>query len=143
MIEITESVTISEDELTFRASRSSGPGGQNVNKLNTRVTVVFGVGASPSLSNDQKRRIRAKLATRIDREGVLRVVCQRHRSQEANRRGAVERLVQLLQQALARPRVRKKTRVPAAARERRLEQKKRRGMIKRDRAARDLGEEWS
>jgi len=125
--------TIPESELAFRTSRSAGPGGQNVNKLNTRVTVLFDVAGSPSLSDEQKRRIRSRLSTRIDKRGVLQVVSQKHRSQEANRRAAVERLQQLLQDALKRRPVRKATTPTVGARERRLKKKKERSHLKRQR----------
>jgi ribosome-associated protein len=130
MIEIADNTSICEDELTFKTSRSGGPGGQNVNKLNTRVTVLFDVHHSPSLSEDQKRRIASSLSSRMDRQGVLRVVSQKYRSQEANRRAAVERLQQLLQETLKPAPIRRKTRVPAAARERRLEEKRQRSRLK-------------
>jgi len=139
MIEIDENTFISEEELTFKTSRSGGPGGQNVNKLNTRVTVLLDVSESPSLSEEQKRRIASKLSTRMDRHGILHVVSQKHRSQGANRQAAVERLQQLLQEALKPLPVRRKTRIPTAARERRLEEKKQRSRIKSERARRD----WS
>jgi ribosome-associated protein len=142
MIEITKNTSIGEEELTFRASRSSGPGGQNVNKLNTRITLLFDVAGSPSLSAEQKRRIRSKLSTRIDKTGILRVVSQKHRTQEANRRVAVERFQELLAGALHRDPVRKKTKVSAAARERRLEEKKRRGQLKRERSKKDRMGDW-
>lgn len=137
MIEITDNTGIDEGELTFKASRSGGPGGQNVNKLNTRVTLFFDVAASPSLSEEQRRRILSKLSTRIDKHGMLRVVSQRHRTQQANRRATVERLRQLLQEALERRPVRKKTKVPSGARERRLKEKKRRSLLKQQRAKPD------
>jgi ribosome-associated protein len=98
-MDATEGGPIPESELAFRASRSSGPGGQNVNKLNTRVTVLFNVAGSPSLSAEQKQQVRSRLTGRIDKNGVLHVVSQKHRSQEANRRAAVERLQQLVQEA--------------------------------------------
>jgi ribosome-associated protein len=139
MIDIGENTFISEDALVFRTSRSSGPGGQNVNKLNTRVTVLFDVSGSASLSEDQKRRIASRLSTRLDRHGVLHVVSQKHRSQEANRRAALDRLQQLLQGALKPVPIRRKTGVPAAARARRLEEKKRHSRLKSERARRD----WS
>jgi ribosome-associated protein len=142
MLEITDIVSISEDEFVFRTSRSGGPGGQNVNKLNTRVMLFFDVAGSPGLSEEQKQRIQSRLSTRIDRQGVLRVVSQKHRSQEANRREAVDRLRQLLHDALRPVPIRKKTKTPAAAKERRLAQKKRRGLLKADRARRDWNEEW-
>lgn len=140
MIEIVENTAIAEGELMFKTSRSSGPGGQNVNKLNTRVTVLFDVGNSPSVSDEQKRQIVSKLSTRMDRQGVLRVISQKHRSQEANRRAAVERLQQLLQEALTPVPIRRKTKVPAAARQRRLDEKKRRSHLKGQRARRDWGQ---
>jgi ribosome-associated protein len=136
-IRIAENTFIAEDELIFRTSRSSGPGGQNVNKLNTRVTVLFDVPASASLSEDQKRQVVSKLSTRMDRRGILHVVAQKHRSQEANRRAAVERLQQLLEEALTPAPVRRKTKVPAGARQRRLDEKKQRGRLKSQRATRD------
>ena len=140
MIEIADNTFIPEGELTFKTSRSGGPGGQNVNKLNTRVTVLFDVSGSPSLSEDQKRRILSKLSSRIDRNGVMQVISQKHRSQEANRRAAVERLQQLLQEALKPTPIRRRTRVPAAARQRRLDEKKRRGRLKSQRTRQDWGQ---
>jgi ribosome-associated protein len=130
MLFINDRLAIPSEELSFTASRSSGPGGQNVNKLSTRVTLYFDVLRSPSLSEEQKERIFAKLKSRISKDGVLRVSCQQSRSQAANRDRAVERFVELLRLALTRKRPRKTTIVPASARERRLEEKKRRGRIK-------------
>jgi ribosome-associated protein len=130
MIIVTDRLAIPVEELTFTASRSSGPGGQNVNKLSTRVTLQFDVLNSPTLTEDQKERILVKLRSRISKDGVLRVSCQQSRSQAANRDRAVERFVELLQQALTRRRPRKRTAVPASARERRLEEKKRRARVK-------------
>jgi len=136
-----ESVLIPESELVFQASRSSGPGGQNVNKLNTRIVVLFNVLASTRLSDDQKHLLLSRLATRIDKEGVLHVAAQKYRSQEANRRAAVARLHNLVGEALKPRPVRKKTKVPAAARERRLQEKKQRRTRKRQRAQRDWGQD--
>jgi ribosome-associated protein len=136
MITITADLALADDELTFVASRSSGPGGQNVNKVSTRVTVLLDVAASPSLSQEQKERIRERLATRVSAEGVLRVSSQRERSQSANRGAAVERLVELLRAALAEQPERRPTRVPRAVRERRIAEKKLRAARKRTRTAR-------
>ncbi len=133
MIEIDRQLSIPEEELRYITSRSSGPGGQNVNKVETRVTLLFDLDASPSLDDEQKERLRRRLRTRINREGVLRVVAQKHRTQGANREAARERFVELLRRALARAPRRKPTRVPAAVRERRLEEKRRRGRLKRER----------
>jgi ribosome-associated protein len=137
MIEIAQNVVISEDELTFKTSRSGGPGGQNVNKLNTRVTLSFDVAGSAGLSSEQKQRILNALSERVDRQGVLRVVSQKHRSQEANRRAAVERFQQLLQDALTPVPIRRKTHATAASRRRRLEEKKQRSQLKRQREKQD------
>lgn len=134
MIEISRGVFISEDELVFRFSRSGGPGGQNVNKVNTRVTVLFDVANSRSFSDAQKEWILKGLASRADKNGVIRVVSQRYRTQKANRRAAVERLEELLREALKKKKVRKKTRVPEAAKRKRLEKKRQRGFLKRQRA---------
>ena len=125
-----ERVEIGENELSFTYARSSGPGGQHVNRVETRVTLRFDVMASPSLTEDQKQRILRRLATRINKEGVLRVVSQRHRSREANRRAAIERFHELLATALRPRRKRRRTHVPKAARRRRLESKRRRGEVK-------------
>ena len=136
MIAITTDVSLQDDELSFVASRSSGPGGQNVNKVSTRVTLLLDVAASPSFTDEQKRRIRERLATRISAEGVLRVSSQRERSQSANREAAETRLIELLREALAEQPPRRPTRVPRAVRERRITEKKLRGARKRDRATR-------
>ena len=134
MIEITDRVSIPEEELSFTASRSGGPGGQNVNKVSTKITLWFDLTNSPSLSEEDKALITDRLGSRIDKEGVLRVVSQSTRSQLSNRELAIERFVELLQAALHRLPVRKKTRVSKGAKERRLEEKKQRGGIKRERS---------
>jgi len=134
MIVITDDIFICEDELIFKASRSGGPGGQNVNKVNTRITLFFDVANCESFSDVQKRRILSRLSTRADKNGLIRVASQRFRTQKANRRAAVERLQQLLAEALKTRPARKKTRVPYAAKKRRLEEKRRRGLLKRQRA---------
>src|SRR5215475_13463468 len=95
-IEIDGEIALPEEELTFATSRSGGPGGQNVNKLETRVTLRFDLAGSPSLSPEQKARLRERLATRITKAGVLQVTAQRHRTQAANREAAVERFAELL-----------------------------------------------
>jgi ribosome-associated protein len=138
MIEKKDDILISEEELVFKTSRSGGPGGQNVNKVNTRVTVFFDVTNTASFSDIQKKRILRKLATRADKDGVIRVVSQRYRTQKANRKAAVGRLQQLLGGALETRAVRKKTKVPEWAKQRRLEEKKRRSALKRQRAERDF-----
>jgi ribosome-associated protein len=136
MVEIDGGPSIPESELTFAASRAGGPGGQHVNKVASRVTLRFDVQGSPSLDEPQKRRLMARLSTRITNDGVLVMHCRRHRSQAANREELVERFARVVAEALRPRRTRKKTRPSAASRQRRLEEKRRRGKIKRDRAAR-------
>jgi ribosome-associated protein len=133
-LQIMHDVAISESELTFTASRSGGPGGQNVNKVSSRVTLAFDVAASAALSQEQKQKILDKLRTRINKDGVLQVVSQRTRSQEMNRADAVERFSELLRQALTPQRPRIKTRVSAASKARRVEEKKKRTHIKQARS---------
>lgn len=125
---------IAQGELRFAYSRSSGPGGQNVNRVETRVTLLFDVDVSSSLTESQKLRIHERLATRINKDGVLRVVSQRFRTREANRRAAMERFDELLAQALRYERPRRKTRVSRAVKRRRIESKRQRGEIKRSRS---------
>ena len=121
---------IDTEYMRFQASRSGGPGGQNVNKVNTRVTVYFDLSAYPLFSEQQKRRIWNKLTTRTNSEGIIRVTSQRFRTQLANRKAAVKRLMELLEQALKTPRVRLRTHVPKGVHQQRLEHKKRRGQLK-------------
>ncbi len=96
MVHVLDDLEIPDEELTFTTSRSSGPGGQNVNKLSTRVTLLFNVDDSPRLSVEQRGLLRLHLAGRISRAGVLRVVSQRHRTQLANKDAAVARFAELL-----------------------------------------------
>lgn len=136
MLEVMPGVEIGEDELRFEVSRSGGPGGQNVNKVETRVAVLLDVEASPHLTPEQKQRVCEQLHTRISREGVLRVVSQKHRTQGANREAAVARLVELLRQALTPEAPRLPTRPTLASRVRRLREKTQRGRRKAERRAR-------
>jgi ribosome-associated protein len=127
-IRVTRSVTIEPDEIELRTSRSSGPGGQHANTAETRVEAIFDVGASPSLTAAQKRRVVARAG------GVIRAVAQDERSQVRNRELAIERLVERLAAALRVERRRVPTRPTGASRERRLESKRRRAVTKRQRA---------
>lgn len=117
--------------IEVRFARSGGPGGQNVNKLNTRVTLLFDFQLCDHLSEAQKRRVRQRLATRLARDGRLRVVSQQTRTQAANRSAAEQRLVELLREALKVRKVRRPTRPTPASREQRLAEKRRRGELKR------------
>ncbi|MEE9297075.1 MAG: alternative ribosome rescue aminoacyl-tRNA hydrolase ArfB [Phycisphaerae bacterium] len=124
-------VLIPCSDLRFEFSRSPKPGGQNVNKVNTRVTLRFDIGGCASLTEAQRARIRERLSTRVTTADVLFVTASRHRTQAANRRAATERFVELVAEALKPRKPRTTTRVPAAARARRLEEKKRRSQLKR------------
>jgi ribosome-associated protein len=128
-IRVTRSVSVPTSEIELRFSRSSGPGGQHAQKTESRVEAVFDVEASSALTERQKTRV-------IDRAGpVLRAVAQDERSQWRNRELATERLVEQLRQALRVERKRRPTKPTKASQERRLEQKRRRGEIKRLRRA--------
>ena len=139
MIQVDDRLAIPEDELVFATSRSGGPGGQNVNKLETRVTVRFDL-RSPSLDDEQRARLRERLGGRVSRAGVLQVTSQRHRTQGANREAALARLVELLRAALAGAKPRRPTRPGAAVRARRLRDKRLRSRRKGERQAPRLEE---
>ncbi len=133
MIPITETISISEHDLTFQVARSGGPGGQNVNKVNTKVTVLFDITGSAAFSDEEKRRILTRLSGRINRDGLIQVTAQTHRTQSANRDEAVLQLVGLLRFGLHQSRKRKRTRVPARAIRKRLSDKKHHSLKKRKR----------
>ena len=124
-IRVTRSVVLPRAEIELRTSRSSGPGGQHAQKSETRVEAVFDVEASSALTEGQKRRVLAKAGP------VLRAIAQDERSQLRNKELATDRLVEMLRQALHVERKRVPTKPSAAARERRIEEKKRRGQTKR------------
>lgn len=130
MPRITDRLTIPDQELRFTFSRSPGPGGQQVNKLNTRVTLWFDLDASPSLTEAEKARLHQRLATRINKAGQLWVVAFASRSQHANREAALLRFATLLAEGLAVERPRRETKVPKASRRKRLEAKRHRATIK-------------
>ena len=133
VMHITDTVSIPMSELSFRFARSSGPGGQHVNRSATQVELLFDVAGSPSLDETQRQRVLRKLKSRVDKEGVLHLVSQETRSQLRNREEVVERFQELMREALHVPKKRRPTRPTQATRERRLEEKRRRGETKRGR----------
>ena len=135
MIRVTDTISIDESELSESFVRSSGPGGQNVNKLSTAVQLRFDVRHSPSLPNDVAVRLIRIAGRRLTKDGVLVITAQRHRTQERNRADARERLVEMIREAATPPMPRRATRPPAGSRRERLESKKRRSGIKRLRQA--------
>lgn len=140
MIEITPHFSLPENEVSFDFVRASGPGGQNVNKVASAVQLRFDVANSPSLSEAVKKRLARLAGSRMTREGVLVIEAKSHRTQEQNRGAAVERLAELIRRALEKPKKRKPTRPSKTAREKRLQEKKRRGELKRQR--RKGPDEW-
>jgi ribosome-associated protein len=136
MIEITPTFSLDESELQLAFIRSSGPGGQNVNKVATAVQLRFDVNRS-SLPGEAKERLRRIADNRITGEGELLIEAKRFRTQEQNREDALKRFVGLLQRAFEKPRTRRKTKPTATSRERRLKQKRQRGEIKKGRQTRE------
>ena len=130
MIRVTDSIEIDDSEIEESFVRSSGPGGQNVNKLSTAVQLRFDVRHSPSLPNDVAVRLMRLAGKRITKDGVLVLIAQNHRTQERNRAEALERLVKLVQEAAVAPVPRRATRPPKASRRERLEGKRHRSGIK-------------
>jgi ribosome-associated protein len=130
MIVITDEISISEEELKFKFVRSSGPGGQNVNKVSTAVQLRFDVVGSSTLPSDIRSRLMTLAGNRVTENGVLVIDAQQYSSQSQNRQAAIERLVDLIKQASIPPKVRRKTKPSAGAMQRRVESKRRRGEVK-------------
>ena len=133
LLAVNESLSIPRTELDVRVSRSSGAGGQHVNKTSSRVEIFWNIVGSRAVSEEQRARLQEKLASRLTTEGSIRVVASDMRSQSRNRELAEERLAELVRRALIVPRKRKATRPTRAAKEARLDSKKRHSTKKRDR----------
>ena len=136
MIRITRSIALDETELEERFVRSSGPGGQNVNKVSTAVELRFDVAASPRLPPDVKARLMRLAGSRMTSEGVLVIDAQRFRSQDRNRADARDRLIELIRAATHVPKARRATKPSKASKERRHEGKQRRSKVKQMRRTR-------
>jgi ribosome-associated protein len=135
MIRVTDQISIDESEIDESFVRSSGPGGQNVNKLSTAVQLRFDVRRSPALPNDVAVRLMRLAGKRMTKDGVLVLIAQNHRTQERNRAEALERLIALIQEAAVRPVPRRATKPTKASKLRRIEGKKHRSGIKNLRQA--------
>ncbi len=128
---------IPASELIVRATRSGGPGGQHVNTSSTRVEVVWGMRESSALTDEQRRQLELRLESKLDARGAIRVVAADTRSQTQNRNLALARLARTVREALVVPKVRRVTKPSRGQKQQRLDEKKRRSHVKRDRRQRD------
>jgi len=130
MHRVTDTISIDDAELSETFVRSSGPGGQNVNKVSSAVQLRFDVRHSPSLPNDVAVRLMRLAGKRLTKDGIIVILAQSHRAQERNRADARERLFDLIRQAAVRPVPRRATKVPKAQKRKRVEGKRHRSTIK-------------
>ena len=133
MIYVTDEIAIDDSEIQWEFVRSSGPGGQNVNKVSTAVQLRFNVFESAALSPDVRKRLIKLGGSKITADGTLIIHARRFRSQEQNRNDAIQRLVELIRKAAVKPKIRRETKPSPASRQRRLNAKRKRGELKRHR----------
>ncbi|SDH94720.1 alternative ribosome rescue aminoacyl-tRNA hydrolase ArfB [Mucilaginibacter gossypii] len=128
-----------QKETSYKTSRSGGKGGQNVNKVSSKVELLFSIGSSALFNDEEKLLLTEKLQNRLNKDGYVQVICDEERSQYLNKEKAIERLTTLLTKALQKPKVRKPTKVSKAAKAARLDSKKRQS-VKKENRKNDFGE---
>jgi ribosome-associated protein len=131
-------VLVITSELNFKAVRSSGAGGQNVNKVSSKIVLIYDVATSQGLDEDEKILLHAKLKSKISQENLLILTCDEDRSQFKNKKIIIKRFFEMLEKALAKPKVRKVTKISKGANEKRIQKKKKAGEIKAGRKKLDF-----